>query len=436
MRKRPRSALEEQLTTESVQLFPRIEFEPARLPDVPAAVSVAVRVLNPRSAAAGVDDAASAAIGGGGSSDPAAVLDGSGEAPGRLSSLPDSQHLFPPDHLESLLAWPHMRGVGPGLSNLGNTCFLNSTLQCLTYTAPLANLCVERAHSRRCRRKGFCTYCELEGHLRACHDNEQPQRSLAPRVLVSHVRSVAKHFRPGRQEDAHEYFLCLLEAIQAAAVRAAAAARGEPPSERISHTSEIMQLFGGRLRSQVACHACGRASSSYEPFLDVALELRRAPSVTEALRHFSQRERLHGDNQYSCPHCNGLRDASKVLQIHVAPRVLVLQLKRFGFGRYGSGKLQKHVRFNPALDLAPFCTPESLRASGGMRYQLYAVLVHEGRSMHGGHYYAYVQPASGGWYRCDDSRVAQVRRPPRWAVENGVGLRMREDAADEGLSGD
>ena len=40
------------------------------------------------------------------------------------------------------------RGVGGGLQNLGNSCFLNATLQCLAYTAPFAQILQTGNHRR------------------------------------------------------------------------------------------------------------------------------------------------------------------------------------------------------------------------------------------------------------------------------------------------
>lgn len=56
--------------------------------------------------------------------------------------------LFPVERLS--LKWEQVYRVGAGLHNLGNTCFLNSTLQCLTYTPPLANYLLSKEHSRSC----------------------------------------------------------------------------------------------------------------------------------------------------------------------------------------------------------------------------------------------------------------------------------------------
>ena len=56
--------------------------------------------------------------------------------------------LFNDDQL--VMGWKEARAVGSGLCNLSNTCFLNSVLQCLTYTPPLFNYVSSGQHSKNC----------------------------------------------------------------------------------------------------------------------------------------------------------------------------------------------------------------------------------------------------------------------------------------------
>lgn len=73
---------------------------------------------------------------------------------GQGDGIPAPQKLLFPGNKLSM-KWERVYRVGAGLHNLGNTCFLNSTVQCLTYTPPLANYLLSKEHSRSCKYRSF-----------------------------------------------------------------------------------------------------------------------------------------------------------------------------------------------------------------------------------------------------------------------------------------
>jgi hypothetical protein len=79
-----------------------------------------------------------------------------------------NKEIFNDIFIDSLMKWKHQAPVGSGLKNLGNTCFLNSVLQCILYTAPLKNYFHYTDHSLTCKIKDVCFICEYGRLSKLC----------------------------------------------------------------------------------------------------------------------------------------------------------------------------------------------------------------------------------------------------------------------------
>ncbi|GAV83112.1 UCH domain-containing protein [Cephalotus follicularis] len=292
-----------------------------------------------------------------------------------------------------------IRRIGAGLENLGNTCFLNSVLQCLTYTEPLVAYLQSGKHKNSCHVAGFCALCAIQTHVSRAL--QSTGRSLAPKDLVSNLRCISRNFRNARQEDAHEYMVNLLESMHKCCLPSGVPSESPSAYEK----SLVHNIFGGRLRSQVKCMQCSYCSNKFDPFLDLSLEIFKADSLHKALLNFTAKELLDGgEKQYQCQRCKQKVRALKQLTVYKAPHVLTIHLKRFRAHDPGQ-KIVKKVSFGSTLDMRPFVSGSD---EGDLKYTLYGVLVHYGWSTRSGHYSCFVRTSSGMWYSLDDNRVGQV----------------------------
>lgn len=194
--------------------------------------------------------------------------------------------------------------------------------------------------------------------------------------------------------------------------------RDRLPISRLDETTFVHRIFGGYLRSQVKCTKCGYCSNTYDPFLDLALEVSKKSitSVAAAFQEFTRKETLDVENKWQCSGCQKRVCATKQLTVFRPPLSLCVQMKRFTFGGFGfvglhskkcggkGDKISKPIAFPAEMELP-------LSDSRACEYGLTGMVIHVGGSADTGHYTAYVKEAREGshqWYHVDDSFVEAV----------------------------
>ncbi|KAL5699328.1 ubiquitinyl hydrolase 1 [Ranunculus cassubicifolius] len=309
--------------------------------------------------------------------------------------------LFPYEDFVKLFRWEEQGSPPCGLLNIGNSCYANVVLQCLSCTRPLIAYLLEIGHARKCKRNDWCFLCELESHVKRTRDSRGP---FSPINILSRLPHIGGNLGYGKQEDAHEFMRFAIDTMQSVCLDEFG---GEKALHPISQETTLIQyIFAGHLKSQVKCLKCNKISYRHEKMLDLTVEIHGdAESLEECMDQFTAEESLDGENMYKCDGCNDYVRACKRLAIHHAPNILTITLKRFQTGRFG--KLNKRVTFPETLDLGPYM---SEAGPGTDVYQLYAVVVHIDmlNASYFGHYICYTKDFHGNWYRIDDCKVTNV----------------------------
>nr|GMC58596.1 ubiquitin carboxyl-terminal hydrolase 22-like [Ipomoea batatas] len=355
-----------------------------------------------------------------------------------------------------------------GLNNLGNTCFMNSVLQALLHTPPLRNYFLSDKHNRYfCQQKNrsittrskedsnknvkLCLACDLDAMFSAVFSGEQAPYSPA-KFLYSwwqHANNLASY----EQQDAHEFFISMLDALHERLQND----KCKPQNSGSGNCCIAHKVFSGILRSDVMCTACGFTSTTYDPCVDISLDLepnqgtsgkmtstkshhsnyRQADLVNSSnsgistlvgcLDRFTRPEKLGSDQKIFCQQCQVSQESLKQMSIRKLPLVSCFHIKRFEHShiRKMSRKIDRYLQFPFSLDMAPYLSSSILRNRFGNRlfsfdgdeedasselsseFELFAVITHNGK-LDAGHYVTYLR-LSNQWYKCDDAWITQYR---------------------------
>ena len=181
-----------------------------------------------------------------------------------------------------------------GLENIGNTCFMNSSLQCLSHTPMLREYFLTREFEKHVR-----STAKMAGEFASLLFNmcTSQKRFIAPKSFKRALDKYAPSFSGYEHQDAHELLAVLLDglhedlnrgAVASTANTTATAPTPDGPStpvamipqflrttssgedewrkHRYHNTSVISDLFDGQQRIVTECKSCGHQCENFEAF--------------------------------------------------------------------------------------------------------------------------------------------------------------------------
>jgi len=179
-----------------------------------------------------------------------------------------------------------------GLGNLGNTCFMNSILQCLSHTKGLTQIFLDGRYKSQINRdnplghsgKVVEVYADL---MKDIWSNNYTK--ISPYNFKQTIGDFKPQFSGYQQQDSQEFMSFLLDGLHEDLNRIQKkpyvktlenngrsdeiVAREALRRYLLRNDSEIVDLCFGQLRSHVICTNCGHESTTYDPYSSVSLPI-------------------------------------------------------------------------------------------------------------------------------------------------------------------
>lgn len=341
--------------------------------------------------------------------------------------------------------------VPAGLTNLGNTCYMNATVQCLKSVPELREALVKFKEDFSIN--SLASSQSITAALRNLFTQMEKNNTVTPILLLQTLHMAFPQFAQTgengtyRQQDANECWSEMLKMLQQ-----------KLPAQSSKYNSFIEQFFGGTFDVEMKCNEAPDEPSSRtkEDFLQLSCFI----SADVKYMHSGLKSKLQ--EQLTKKSQTLGRDAvyTKSSLISRLPAYLTVQFVRFQYkGKEGiNAKVLKDIKFPIDFDAFELCTPElqtqltpmrskfkeledanlekqlkekdkpkeskkieevktkrepywfedDLGSNNSGYYTLQAVLTHKGRSSSSGHYVAWVRQKGETWMKFDDDNVSPV----------------------------
>ncbi|OHS93701.1 Clan CA, family C19, ubiquitin hydrolase-like cysteine peptidase [Tritrichomonas foetus] len=265
------------------------------------------------------------------------------------------------------------------LQNCGNTCWMNSLLQCLISNPLLQKWFLSESINIT---EIDCPEAAVHNHLCRLFLAQLGESTFSITDYLFSVWTMSPIFATSNQCDSHEFFLDLRSKL-------------DDFYQKKFESQVFSSIFNCQLKVIESCENCDDTRTFIENSSDLILNIENCSSLSEALSNY-----LLGSSPRTCNNCH--KQCKRQYFFNTLPSTLTIALVRASY----SERSVKNVQLTDELSLDNFIDLDKKKELGDSLYSLVGMVVRPG-SGEMGHYWANVKK-NGIWYRCDDNSVSTV----------------------------
>uniref|UniRef100_A0AAY4CNP6 Ubiquitin carboxyl-terminal hydrolase n=1 Tax=Denticeps clupeoides TaxID=299321 RepID=A0AAY4CNP6_9TELE len=307
-----------------------------------------------------------------------------------------------------------------GLTNLGNTCYMNATVQCLRSVPELKSAL--KRYSGALQSTGASAPSQyITAALRDLYESmDKTSSSIPPIILLQFLHMAFPQFAEkgdqGQylQQDANECWVQVMRVLQQKLEPQDPVTTMEVDDKSAAASAKknfIDQFFGVEYETTMKC----TESDDEEPTKGTESQLQLSCFINQEVKYLATGLRLRLQEEITKLSPSLQRNALYIKSSKVSrlPAYLTVQMVRFYYKEKESVnakvlKLEKKASTPKEVKFEPFSFPNDLGSNNSGYYDLQAVLTHQGRSSSSGHYVAWVKRKEDEWVKFDDDKVSVV----------------------------
>ena len=312
-----------------------------------------------------------------------------------------------------------------GFTNIGNTCYMNSALQCLIHLEelnPKNEVFLDTL--RKSTKKEYTLLKQwLQLYKEMWYEDNSDTFIKTRNFLITFVNRCREeniYFEVFNQNDVSEFLTAFITVLHEEIYRPVnITVSGEPKNNMDNYQVKSIETWNSYFNTKYSCiikdfHSqsinltccplCDYTTSNMDPIMTINLDIdEMTDSIYDCLNNYTDEFTMDEENKWTCDKCGEKVQCKKKNKFWKLSDIVIINIKQYNDNQK---KYDKFIKYPKILNMESYC----INYKGlSMNFELQSLCIHSG-GLGGGHYFAYCKnQMDNKWREYNDTHVSELQ---------------------------